>query len=191
MQVWLATWAWHNENARFFRLGTSTRRVENNLLLFRERMRKCVSRTVHVNFLRTIGLALLISLLGSLAAAVSQPDDTTADAVAAAFVKARQSAHLSKLTRIGRNPFGEKICKHDMRMGSGLIEDVLYETADPTLLPDVAQNLAEAPDRYRVTARFGIGVCRLSPDASGKTSYSIFIATYESRWTSFWRIFWE
>lgn len=126
-----------------------------------------------------------------LTATASNPDDTTADQVATAFVEARQSAHLSTLTRIARNPFGEKICKHDMRMPSGLIEDVLYETSDPARLPDKAQNLATSRDSYRVTARFGIGVCSLGPDASGKARYTVFIATYENRWTSFWRIFWE
>ena len=140
--------------------------------------------------LKTAGFALLV--LAPLTATGSKPDNTTADAVAKAFVEARQSAHLSKLTRMGRNPFGERICKHDMRMPSGLIEDVLYETSDPGHLPDAAQKLAKSRDSYRVTARFGIGVCSVRcPDAPGKASYSVLIATYESRWTSFWRIFWE
>lgn len=141
--------------------------------------------------LKAIALAIVVGTLASLAAAGSNPDDTTADAVATAFVDARQSAHLSKLMRIGRNPFGGKICKHDMRMPSGLIEDVLYETSDPVRLPDAAQKLATSRDIYRVTARFGVGACSLGSDASGKAHYTVFIATYESRWTSFWRIFWE
>jgi hypothetical protein len=140
---------------------------------------------------KTIGFVLGVSLLASLAATGSKPDDTSADAVAAAFVQARQSAHLPKLARMGRNSFGEKICKHDMRMPSGLIDDVLYETSDPARLSDAAQKLATSPDSYRVTARFGLGVCSLAPDTSGKVSYSVFIATYESSWTSFWRVFWE
>jgi len=144
-----------------------------------------------VNYhLKTIGLVLGMSLLAPLAATGSKPDDTSADAVAAAFVEARQSARLPKLTRMGRNSFGEKICKHDMRMPSGLVDDVLYETFDPARLSDAARKLATSRDSYRVTARFGVGVCS-GQDASGKVSYSVFIATYESRWSSFWRIFWE
>jgi hypothetical protein len=143
------------------------------------------------NHLKTIGFAVVVSLLAPLTATASKPEDTNADAVAAAFVEARQFAHLPKLTRMDRNPFGERICKHDMRMPSGLIKDVLYETSDPASLSDAARQLAISPDSYRVTARFGVGVCSLGADSSGKVSYSVFIATYESRWSSFWRIFWE
>lgn len=141
--------------------------------------------------LKTIGFVLVVSLLAPLVATGSKPDDASADAVADAFVEARESSHLPRLTRMGRNVFGEKICAHDMRMPSGLINDVLYETSAPAHLSDAARKLATSPDSYRVAARFGIGVCSLGPDASGKMSYSVFIATYESRWTSFWRIFWE
>ncbi|MCU1299363.1 MAG: hypothetical protein JWO91_3641, partial [Acidobacteriaceae bacterium] len=112
-------------------------------------------------------------------------------AVAAAFVEARQAAHLPKLARIDRNVFGEKVCKHDLRMPSGLIKDVQYETSDPARLPDTARQLATSPNGYKTAARFGVGVCSLGPDSSGKIRYSVLIATYESRWTSFGRIFWD
>ena len=106
-------------------------------------------------------------------AVASKPDDTTADAVAAAFVEARQAVHLSKLARIDRNTLGEKVCKHDLRMSSGLIKDVQYETSDPARLPDTARQLATSPDAYKIAARFGVGVCSLGPDSSGKISYSV------------------
>jgi hypothetical protein len=142
-------------------------------------------------FLKAASLALVASQFTQVAATQSKPDDTNADAVAAAFVDARQVAHLSKLTRMDRNPFGEKICKHDMRMPSGLISDVLYETSDPAHLSDAARKLATSPDSYRIIARFGVGVCSLGSDSSGRVRYSVFIAIYESRWASFWRVFWE
>lgn len=78
-----------------------------------------------------------------------------------------------------------------MLMPSGLIDDVQYETSDPARLPDVARQLATSPDGYKTAARFGVGVCSLGPDSSGKISYSVLIATYESSWTSFWRVFWD
>jgi hypothetical protein len=73
---------------------------------------------------------------------VAKPDDTAADAVTVAFVEARQAAHLPKVSRIGRNAFGEEVCIHDLRMPSGLVKDVLYESTDPTLLSDAARQLA-------------------------------------------------
>jgi quercetin dioxygenase-like cupin family protein len=76
-------------------------------------------------------------------------------------------------------------------MPSGLIKHVLYETSDPLDLSDAAEKLASSPDSDKVSSRFGLGVCSLGPDASGKSRYSVFIATYESKWKSFWRIFWE
>ena len=121
-------------------------------------------QTTSEGCLNKIGFVLVVSLLAPLAATQSKPDDTRADAVAAAFVEARQSAHLSKLTRMGRNPFGDKLCKHDLLMPSGLIDDVQYEASDPARLSDAARKLATSPDSYRVTARFGVGVCSLGPD---------------------------
>jgi hypothetical protein len=145
-----------------------------------------------VNYhLKRIALALVVGLLVPVFAVASKPDDTAADAIALAFVQARKAAHLSDLTRIDRNTFGEKVCKHDLRMPSGIIKDVQYETSDPARLPDAARQLATSPDAYKVTARFGVGVCSLGADSSGKIRYSVLIATYESRWTSFWRIFWD
>jgi hypothetical protein len=141
--------------------------------------------------LKRIVFSLVVGAVFPLIAGASKPDDTGADAVAVAFVEARQAAHLPKLSRIDRNPFGEKVCKHDLRMPSGLIKDVQYETTDPALLPDAARQLATSPAAFKIAARFGVGVCSLGANSSGKISYSILIATYESRWTSFWRIFWE
>jgi hypothetical protein len=134
-----------------------------------------------------LGAVFLISLV----AGASKLDDSASDAVSTAFIEARQAVHLSKLSRIGRNSFREKVCKHDLRMPSGLIDDVQYQTSDPTRLPDAASRLAQSPDDYKVAARFGVGVCSLAPDSSGKVTYSVLIAIYESDWTSFWRIFWE
>jgi hypothetical protein len=141
--------------------------------------------------LKRIAFALVVGVLAPLIAVASKPDDTVADAVTAAFVEARQAAHLPKVSRIGRNAFGEKVCKHDLRMPSGLIKDVQYETTDPTLLPEAARQLSTSADGYKIAARFGVGVCSLGADSSGKIRYSVLIASYESRWTSFWRIFWE
>ncbi len=120
----------------------------------------------------------------------SQQEDAAADAIATAFLNARQSANLSKLERMGRNTFQEKVCKHDLRFASGLINDVLYETSDPAQLPESAQKLATAPDTTKTATRFGVGVC-LKASSLGQPTYSVVIATYESRATSFWRIFWE
>jgi hypothetical protein len=79
-----------------------------------------------------------------------------------------------------------------MRFASGVILTAQYQTSDPSHLPDVAQQLAVHPDDgYRVTTRFGVGVCAVGQDPSGKPTYSVLIATYESHWNSFLRIFWE
>jgi len=131
-------------------------------------------------------------LLASIAVFASQQEDRAADSVAAAFVQARDAAHLPKLDRMGRNAFREKVCKHDLRFASGVILTAQYQTSDPGHLPEVAQQLAVHPDDgYRVTARFGVGVCAVDEDPSGKTVYFVLIATYESRWNSFLRFFWE
>jgi hypothetical protein len=131
-------------------------------------------------------------LLASMVVFASQQEDGAADSVAAAFVQARDAAHLSKLQRMGENTFREKACKHDLRFASGVILTAQYQTSDPGHLPDVAQQLAVHPDDgYRVTTRFGVGVCAVGQDPSGKTTYSVLIATYESHWNSFLRIFRE
>jgi len=57
---------------------------------------------------------LLICLVVSHTVATDQ-EDVAADSVAAVFLQARQAAHLSKLERMGRNTFREKVCKKDMR----------------------------------------------------------------------------
>jgi hypothetical protein len=132
----------------------------------------------------------LLVLFVVLPTAASEQEDTAADAVATAFVQARQAAHLSKLERMGRNTFREKVCKQDMRFSSGLINDVVYKTSEPAHLPAEAQRLATWPDRGKSAVRFGVGVCLLG-NSSGPTTYSVLIATYESHGTSFWRIFWE
>jgi hypothetical protein len=137
-----------------------------------------------------LSLGLLISILGAPTVVFSQ-EVAAADAVAVAFVNARQGAGLSKLKRMGRNTFGDKICKHDMRFPSGLINSVSYQTSEPSILSESAQRLAVAVDTGKTAARFGIGVCLVTPTSAGQPVYSIFIATYESRPTSFWRIFWE
>lgn len=133
--------------------------------------------------------ALLIFLI-VVPTAASDQEDAAADAVATAFLQVRQAAHLSKLERMGRNTFREKVCKQDMRFPSGWINDVVYETSDPAHLLESAQRLATWPDSSKTAARFGLGVCLLS-SSSGQAKYSVLIATYESRRTSFWRIFWE
>ena len=137
-------------------------------------------------------LALLIALVLLPAVAIDQ-EDAVADTIAAAFVQARQAAHLPKLQRIDRNPFREQVCNRDMRFMSGLIRDVVYQTSHPEALPESAQRLARTPDSGKTAVRFGIGVCMMfvtdSPPGSAQ-KYAILIALYESRWTSFWRNFW-
>ena len=130
-------------------------------------------------------------LLAPITVLAFQQEDRAADSSAAAFMQARDAAHLSKLERMGRNIFRENACKHDPRFASGLILTSQYQTADPGQLPEVAQRLAAHPDDgYRVTTRFGVGVC-VARNPSGQTVYSVLIATYESRWNSFLRFFWE
>jgi hypothetical protein len=131
-------------------------------------------------------------LLASTAVFASQQEDRAADSVAAAFVQARDAARLSKLGRLDGNTFREKVCKHDLRFASGIILTAQYQTSDPGHLPEVAQRLAVHPDDgYRVTTRFGVGACAVGQEPSGSTVYSVLIATYESRWNSFLRFFWE
>jgi len=156
----------------------------------RERMLPVTNQLFQLRTAKIIFATLLIFLTVSLTAA-SDREDIAADSVASVFLQARQAAHLSKLERIGRNTFREKVCKQDMRFASGLIETVVYQTSDPSLLPDPAQQLATSPDNGKTAARFGVGVCQLGTSSVGSSKYSVLIATYESRWTSFTRIFWE
>jgi hypothetical protein len=110
-----------------------------------------------VNFeLKKVALALVVGLLVPVFAVASKPDDTAADAIAVAFVQARKAAHLPELSRIDQNTFGEKVCKHDLRMPSGLIKDVQYETSDPARLSDAARQLATSPDTYKVLHASGL-----------------------------------
>lgn len=139
---------------------------------------------------KLICCTLLVFLMVLLAVASDQ-EDAAADAVATAFLKARQTAHLSKLERMRGNTFREKVCKRDTRFPSGLIDDVVYETFARADLPEPARRLAAWPDTSKIPARFGIGVCAQSTDQLGRPKYSVLIATYESVWTSFLRIFWE
>lgn len=118
-------------------------------------------------------------------------ENAAADAVAAAFAKARQAARLPKLERMGRNRFRKQVCKHDLRFPSGLVDDVIYRTTDPRQLPDAVGRLTKWSDGDRRVARFGVGVCLEKTNPKGQSTYSVVIAIYESRWTSFWRIFLE
>jgi hypothetical protein len=142
--------------------------------------------------MKILAILVAFALVASVIVFASQLEDRAADSVAAAFVQARNAAHLPKLARIGGNKFRQKVCKRDLRFASGLILTAQYQTSDPGQLPDAARRLAIYPDDgYRVTARYGIGVCAVGKDPSGQTMYSVLIATYESRWNSFLRIFWE
>jgi hypothetical protein len=141
--------------------------------------------------LKRAAIAVILASAIPLAAVASQQDDKAADAVSSAFFEARHAAHRSKLDRIGGNRFRRQVCKHDLRMPSGLITDVLYETVDPAHLPEAARRLAASSVGYREVARFGVGVCSHGPDSSGKFTYSVLIATYCSWWGSFWRNFWD
>jgi hypothetical protein len=136
-------------------------------------------------------LAATVSLLLVVPMGATSEEDVVSDAVAAAFVQARQAAHLSKLERMGRNIFREKVCKQDMRFASGLILDVVYQTSDTTHIPESARQLATWPDTGKTAARFGVGVCSLKTTAAGSPQYSVLIATYESRSASSWRFFWD
>src|ERR1700688_4972928 len=110
--------------------------------------------------------ALFIFLTVS-ATAASDQEDAAADSVSAAFLLARQAAHLSKLERMGRNTFREKVCKRDMRFPSGVIDDVRYQTSDPAHIPESAQRLATLPDTSKIAARFGLGVCSVNGGSAG------------------------
>lgn len=137
---------------------------------------------------KAVLVALIVFLVLPVTAS-NQEDAATAE-VASAFLKAREAAHLSKISRIGRNAFRKQACG-DLRFPSGLILDVIYRTSDPNTLPEPARQLAARPDSYSITARFGVGVCLVQNSPSAQPQYSVVIATYESGWTSFWRIFWE
>lgn len=144
------------------------------------------------SFLR-YSLCVLILSMGPLCLPnfASQREDTAADAVAKAFVNARQSAHLPTLRRMGRNIFRKQVCQHELRFPAGLINDVPYDTSNPAQLPELARRLAVASDAGKTTVRFAVGVCFARMNSLGQPIYSVVIATYESRGTSFWRIFWE
>jgi hypothetical protein len=135
--------------------------------------------------------SILLIFLIMLPTFASDQEDAAADVVSAAFMQARQAAHLSKLTRMGRNTFREKVCKRDMRFSYGLILDVIYQTDVPAHLPEPAQRLATWPDTSKTASRVAVGVCFMNGKSPGSPQYSVLIATYESRRTSFWRIFWD
>jgi hypothetical protein len=135
---------------------------------------------------------LVFTLVVVIIAFAANSQDVAADAVAKAFASTRLGAHLPPLSRMGRNTFADKVCHHDFRMPSGDIDLVRYETSDPSELPEPAQKLAIRPDDgYRKAVRYGIGVCVLDTAAGGSPKFSVLIATYESRWENFVRIFWE
>ena len=135
---------------------------------------------------------LVFAVVVVVIALAANTQDVAADAVAKAFTSTRLAAHLPPLTRMGRNTFRDKVCQHDFRMPSGNIDLVRYETPDPSQLPEAAQKLAIRPDDgYRKAVRYGVGVCVLATSAGASPKFSVLIATYESRWESFVRIFWE
>ena len=142
--------------------------------------------------MRRCCFAILCVLFILVAAVGADRQQAAAEAVARAFNNMRGSAHLPPLEQMGRNTFGGKVCAHDLRMPSGNIDLVRYDTSDPASLPDAAQKLALKPDDgYRKALRFGIGVCALPSGPNGSPQFSVLIATYESRWMSFVRIFFE
>jgi hypothetical protein len=136
---------------------------------------------------RKVLLSILLFFVMGLLTPSADREDAAGDAVAAAFIQARQTAHLSNLERMGRNTFHQQACQQDMRLPSGEIDDIAYRTFDPAHLPKSAQRLASSPDTYKTAARFGVGVCVLGTGSAGRPNYTVFIATYESRWISFWR----
>ena len=142
-------------------------------------------------FRRAVSVLLLCVWAFCLPQSVSQQEDVVADDVASAFLNLRGAAHLPKLNRMGKNVFRQQVCTHDLRFPSGLIKSVVYESSDPVQLPEAARQLAVAPDSGKTAARFGIGVCSISTKSTGGPLFSMVIATYESRQTSFWRIFWD
>jgi hypothetical protein len=135
--------------------------------------------------------SVFLIFLALLPTFASDQEDAAADVVSAAFMQARQAAHLSKLKRMGRNTFREKVCTRDMRFSSGLILDVVFQPDDLGHLPESARRLATWLDTRKTASRFGVGVCLLNGSSPGQPQYSVLMATYESRWISFWRIFWE
>ena len=116
-----------------------------------------------------------------------------ADAVATAFLQVRQTAHRTPVEtgKNGSKHLSGKAMQAGHALPVGWINDVVYETSDPAHLPESAQRLATWPDSSKVAARFGLGVCLLRSSSPGQPKYSVLIATYEPRRTSFWRIFWE
>lgn len=135
--------------------------------------------------------SVFLIFLAILPTFASDQEDAAADVVSAAFMQARQAAHLSKLKRMGRNTFREKVCRRDMRFSPGLILDVVFQTDDPGNMPESARRLATWPDTSKTASRFGVGVCLLNGSSPGQPQYAVLIATFESRWISFWRIFWD
>jgi hypothetical protein len=75
------------------------------------------NRLIHRRMARLIFSALFIFLTVS-GTVASDQEDAAADSVAAAFSQARQGAHVSKLERMGRNAFREKVCKQDLSIGN-------------------------------------------------------------------------
>ena len=49
--------------------------------------------------LKTTAFALLVGVIGSLIAVAAKSDDTAADSVTAAFLEAREAAHLPKMSK--------------------------------------------------------------------------------------------
>jgi hypothetical protein len=148
---------------------------------------------MNISCRRTMALALFLSaLLFSRVLPIvlaSDQENAAADAVASAFVKARQEAHLPNLEEMGRNAFRRQVCQRDMHFRPGLIGNVTYQTSDPAHLSEPAQQLATSPDlTKRRAARFGVGVCLISDGGSfEKPKYSVLVAIYLSRWESFWQ----
>lgn len=132
--------------------------------------------------------ALLV--FAAIAVSAANQENAAADQVALAFAQARGAAHLPNISRIGQNAFHKQACG-DRRFADGLILDVTYKTTDPGTLPEPARKLAARPDRDKTTARFGVGACLVGNDSTGQPEYNMIIATYESRWNSFWHAFWE
>jgi hypothetical protein len=121
------------------------------------------------------------------------PQDVAADVIAKAFTDTRLAAQLPPLSRMGRNIFGDKVCRDDNRMPSAFIDWAKYETSDPLQLPEAAQRLAKWQNGKgsRKAVRYGVGVCSLVTSAGANARFAVVIAIYESRWESFVRIFWE
>jgi hypothetical protein len=74
-------------------------------------------------------------LFACIAVFASHQENRAADSVAAAFMQAREAAHLPKLKRMGGNTFREKVCKNDLRFASGLILTAQYQTSTPDVCP--------------------------------------------------------